>query len=388
MDTKDKERTRRTQGTKAGTSAKRRPEAGTKASPEKRRATGAQVSEQRKPATRKSEKSGQRKPAVQREEKSERSKKTARKASVGTDRRSATAARVKQTTAARRRRNRTAERKKPSIAQDVVYLPPKPFSRNRLLLRLASVVAVVLALVLGISVFFKVEAVIVYGNQKYSADDILEASGIETGDNLLTFSRAKAGGRIIGKLPFVENVRFGIKLPGTVNIEITEVEVGYATEDANGGWWLISAAGKVLEQLPKGADSGYTNIIGVKLNAPQVGSQAQALQEQTVQTDEAGNTIPVTVTAAKRLNTALNIVQYLEQNGIIGEAAYLDVSELGSIRLQYGQRYRVELGDDSQLSYKISCMKAAVNTLTKDEPYSTGMLDISNPEDISYKRDS
>ena len=361
MDTKDKERTRRVQGAKTGTATKRRPEAAAKASSEKRRgAAGTQTSERRKNAARQSEKSRQRKPAARQEV--QQRKKAAKAASADTVRRSAAAGRTEKTATARRRRNRTTERKKPSIAQEVVYLPPKPFSRNRLLLRLASVVAVVLALVLGISVFFKVEAVIVYGNQKYSADDILEASGIETGDNLLTFSRAKAGGRIIGKLPFVENVRFGIKLPGTVNIEITEVEVGYAAEDGNGGWWLISAAGKVLEQLPKGANSGYTNILGVKLNAPQVGSQAQALQEQTVQTDEAGNTIPVTVTAAKRLSTALNIVQYLEQNGIIGEAASLDVSELGSIRLQYGQRYRVELGDDSQLSYKISSLKAAVSS--------------------------
>ena len=95
-------------------------------------------------------------------------------------------------TAARRPRKQLE--KKTSIAQEVVYLPPKPFSRNRLLLRLATVVAVVLALVLGISVFFKVETVMVHGTNKYSANDILEASGIEVGDNLLTFSRAKAGG--------------------------------------------------------------------------------------------------------------------------------------------------------------------------------------------------
>ena len=43
---------------------------------------------------------------------------------------------------------------KPKISQDVVYLPPKPFSRHRMVLRLATVVAVVVAVVLGMSVFF------------------------------------------------------------------------------------------------------------------------------------------------------------------------------------------------------------------------------------------
>ena len=37
---------------------------------------------------------------------------------------------------------------------DVVYIPPKPFQRGRFLLRLATVTAVVLAVVLGMSIFF------------------------------------------------------------------------------------------------------------------------------------------------------------------------------------------------------------------------------------------
>ena len=142
----------------------------------------------------------------------------------------------------RQRRKPSATTKKRSIAEDVVYLPPKPFSRKRLLLRLTTVVAVVFAFVFGISIFFKVDKnkIIVSGNEKYSVNAILEASGIQDGDKLLTFNRAKTAGKIIGKLPFVENVRFGIKLPDTVYIEITEIEVGYAAEDTTGAWWLIS----------------------------------------------------------------------------------------------------------------------------------------------------
>jgi len=285
------------------------------------------------------------------------------------------------------RRPRRQAEKKPGIAQEVVYLPPKPFSRNRLLLRLATVVAVVLAFVVGVSVFFKVETVMVFGVNQYTANDILEASGIEIGDNLLTFSRARAGGKIIGTLPYVEKVRFGIKLPGTVNIEITEVEVGYAVADGQGDWWLVSSAGKVLEKLDTNAQGGHTNLLGMKLDMPVVGAQAQALEEQQPEVDAEGNTIPVTVTAQKRLNTALNIAQYLEQIGIIGEAANVDVTELGDIRIQYGQKYRIELGDDSQLSYKIGILKAALADVMKNYPYTTGSLSIADPQNITYIRD-
>ena len=90
---------------------------------------------------------------------------------------------------------------------DVVYTPPKPFKRGRFLLHLATVAAVVLAIVLGMSIFFKVENVQVSGTKKYSAWEVSEASGIEMGSNLLTISRAQIGGSIISNLPYVDTVR-------------------------------------------------------------------------------------------------------------------------------------------------------------------------------------
>ena len=54
----------------------------------------------------------------------------------------------------------TAARKRKQ--QDVVYTQPKAFNRKRFLLQLATVAAVVLALLFGMSIFFKVEEVL-YG---------------------------------------------------------------------------------------------------------------------------------------------------------------------------------------------------------------------------------
>ena len=360
MDTKEKERTRRTQSTRPPASPSRRMEK-TRPAEEKRSSSG-------------------KKPAASNRNVSEQRTRTAQRSSATASR---SDSKVRQQT---HRSHSSKTKKKRSIAEDVVYLPPKPFSRKRLLLRLATVVAVVFALVFSISIFFKVEKIIVSGNEKYSAEAILEASGIQVGDKLLTFNRAKAGGRIIGKLPFVENVRFGIKLPGTVYIEITEVEVSYAAADASGTWWLISSGGKVLQQLAGGEHSGYTNILGIKLDSPAVGNQAMALEEAQIATDEAGNTIPIAVTAQKRLNTALNILQYLEQNGIIGEAAFLDVADLGNIGMKYGTRYQVLLGDDTELFEKIKLLKGAVAKVSADYPYSVGTIDLSDPDNIRFDR--
>jgi len=84
----------------------------------------------------------------------------------------------------------------------------------------------------------------------------------------------------------------------------------------------------------------------------------------------------VTVTQAQRLQTALDIVQYLEENGIIGLAASVDVTDMGNLEMWYGHQYRVKLGNDSQLLYKISCFKAFLSD-PKTDPYEEGELDIS-----------
>ena len=53
---------------------------------------------------------------------------------------------------------RTSRRRAES---QVVYTPPKPFNKLRFLLSLVTVVAIVLALSLGMSIFFKVENILV-----------------------------------------------------------------------------------------------------------------------------------------------------------------------------------------------------------------------------------
>lgn len=285
----------------------------------------------------------------------------------------------------RQRRRPPQEPQKPHKAMpDVVFLPPKPFNRNHLVLRLLTVAAVVVALVLGMSVFFKVDKIEVSGCDKYTPWDISQASGIQVGDNLLSFGQSKAAGRITTALPYVWKARIGIKLPDTVTIYVEEIEVTYAVKASDDSWWLISSGGKVVEKAAEGAHEGYTKILGVRLMDPKVSQQAVANETGSTQTDPMGGTVPVAITQAQRLKTALDIVSYLELNGIIGKAASVDVSDMGDLQLWYGEQYQVKLGDDSQLSYKIGCLKSTVTSL-KD--HDSGVLDISfttRPDKVIY----
>lgn len=272
-------------------------------------------------------------------------------------------------TSAPPKRKKAKEQPKP--LQDVVYIPPKPFMRNRLLIRLASVAAIVVALVLAMSVFFRVENIQVSGMEQYSAWDISQASGIVQGESLFSLGMPAAAAKIQQALPYVKNVRIGIRLPNTVMIEITEVRVTYGVKAQDESWWLVDSGGRVVERVSSTDETEYTKILGVHLMNPQVGEQGVALETANTGGD---TSTPVTVTNAQRLSVALDIADYLEANGIIGQAASIDVNDLGNLQFWYGQQYQVKLGDDSQLGYKINLVKGAIDGLSR-ESHNSGVLD-------------
>lgn len=281
---------------------------------------------------------------------------------------------------AMRTKNRKEEAKRAANRPSVTYTQPLPFNLNKLLLQLASVIAVVLAVVIGLSVFFNVERVVIYGNEAYSAWTIQEASGIENGQSLLGIGRPRACGKIITALPYVKTARIGIKLPDTVNIYIEEFDVSYAVEAADANWWLITSNGKIAEQIDKAAANSYTKIKGIQLVGPVVGEQAVALEVFEPEATEAEGATEeteaplVVVTANDRLKAALLILESLEANEIVGEIASVDVTSLFNMELWYGSRYQVKLGDTSQMDKKISQMKQSVAQLNE---YQSGILDVS-----------
>lgn len=266
---------------------------------------------------------------------------------------------------------------------EVSYTMPKPFSPGGFVLKLVSVAAVVAAVVMCLSLFFRVDEVVVSGADKYTPWMVKEASGLEYGDSLLSVSDARVAGRIRLELPYVDEVRVGIKLPGTVYIEITELQTTYAIQARDESWWLIASDGRVVEPIESSAASGYTRILGVKADAPRTDQRVQAAEtaltitpETTEATDGDGVTLPTTaqITESERLDAVLTILAALEDNSVIGQIASIDVSNLNDITMEYGQRLTVVLGTAEDLAYKVGYMAAAIDQL---EEYETGELDVS-----------
>ena len=127
--------------------------------------------------------------------------------------------------------------------------------RNRgrfgILYQFLSLVIILVVIAAGCVVFFRVDEVTVDGESKYTAEEIIAASGIEQGDNLFLISPVQTGRKIASVLPYVDNVNVRRALPDGVVITVTEC-MPAAVIQGNGSWWIIDAKGKVLEQTASG----------------------------------------------------------------------------------------------------------------------------------------
>lgn len=263
---------------------------------------------------------------------------------------------------------------------DTVYTEAKPVNISRFIVRIATVIAVVLAVVFGMSIFFKTEKIEVAGANKYTVAQIQEASKIMDGSNLLTLNKAQIAGRILTQLPYISEVRIGIRLPDTVIIEVKETTVAYAAQNGDDAWCLVSCEGKVLEKIDGSAFKNNARILGVRLDNPEIGKTAVALEKTQSDAET-----PITIYERERLSAALQIAQEMEKNSVLGALVSIDVTDMGNIEVWYGQRFQIFLGNSNDISMKVFHVVDVINRLN---PYESGVLDASfttYPDQVYYK---
>lgn len=251
--------------------------------------------------------------------------------------------------------------------------PVRPLERRGLRIKLGVTLGVVVMLLLCMAIFFKVEHISVSGNVRYTAQEIGDASEVDTGANLLTLSKSGIAGRIHSALPYVGDIQVGIKLPNTVMIDITEREAAFAAKDNRGTWWLLSPDGVVLEQSEAQPTGTHILLQGLTLQSAAPGL---VFSPQPVAGEEESHT----GTATERGTAALEIMAVLGKDDRSGKITAVDVSNINDLRVYYGTDFEVLLSDMSRLTYKTRYMVQAVEQLMA-EGYRGGVLDLSFREE-------
>lgn len=234
------------------------------------------------------------------------------------------------------------------------------------LYKLLSILLAAAAVIVACVVFFRVNSVEVMGNVRYTAEEIIEASGIQTGDNLVILSGSRVSAAIRAQLPYVESVAIRKQMPDGVVLKVTE-RVAAASVDSADGRWLISAQGKLLEK-----DNGTIRAVqinGLTAVGPYAGGMLQTEDNEQL-----------------TLDYVKELLSVLERYGMLEQCTVLDCSSAAALTLNYNiYRFKLPRGGDYDYCIRLaqSALKKGLEDGTIQEGQS-GLLDLTVMDGKAY----
>jgi len=226
-----------------------------------------------------------------------------------------------------------------------------------------SFIVICAALVFGMSVFFRVSNIEVSGADHYTKSEVVEASGLKTGDNLMFINREAVQNRLSSKLIYIGTVTVSRKLPNKVIIDISESGT-VACVQTDEGSWLIDKNCKLLEEFSTTDTASYIQINGISAVKPQKGSLMSVSQEDKPKED-----------------CLSNILCAMSDNNMLPDVSSIDVSNVTNAEFKYVNRFTVKLGINENLDYKFELLIGVVSKLNADD---TGTIDLSQDKKAQF----
>jgi len=234
------------------------------------------------------------------------------------------------------------------------------------------VIMISLMTILGTSVFLRATYIRVEGTVVYTAEEVVESSGLAIGDGLIRLNSQRISQNIREALPFVSAARITRKLPNTVLIEITESSA-VATVSFGGELLAVDSGGRVIAR----STGRQFSLQGVNAD--------DLIEVRGVDISEGvvGSTLRSDFLAESRLQNMQDILSAFEREGIVDDVSYLDVSNNRNIHFGYKNIYRVVLGERSFLRTKLELLPSMAERFAQSHPNSPGDINMTEVSDVS-----
>lgn len=225
-----------------------------------------------------------------------------------------------------------------------------------------------LAAVLMFSPLLLLSDIYVNETVNYTADEIIEASGIEKGDNAirhlggsimhLLHLRMGAAEKNVEKLPWIKSAVVKYEFPDKVYITVTERQA-IAWVRYYGNYLLVDEEGYVLK-VAAGLDDSYPEIRGVQLDKFTLGGK--------IQTEESEK-----ISMLVQLLQSLHMVDLNSSRKLVDVLDWIDIPENKELYLSLDGRITAKIKMDDELTYKLSYLKELYYNYIK--PEERGMID-------------
>ncbi len=220
-------------------------------------------------------------------------------------------------------------------------------------LLLLSLIIIILLLILLFTPLLQIKKINCTGNSKIPADEIISASKIQIGDNIIRTSKNKAID-LIDDIPYVKSVEISKKLPSTINIKIVECKV-HSYIVVNKKYVYLDDEGKVLETSDKLPEQGRSLLVAGKIKSYEVNEIIEFENDSY-------------------LNTYKTLVQTLKDSVFAGMVTNIDISDANNLSFTVNEEFTVVLGDINNLDYKINIL--ASDAYNSPESTKTGIFKI------------
>lgn len=242
----------------------------------------------------------------------------------------------------------------------------KAVKRNRRILTIfcTVLVALLVVVVLSTTVLFNITNIkVAKTGAIYSANEIISASGLNNGDNMVRTDFDKVCERIEKNLPYVLEAIVTKKLSGEVTISIKDTTAAIFIE-ASQGYAVADINGKVLEILEEVPEEANFMVIRTSNALEAVPGEifSFADEEEKALYDE--------------------LVKQLKTLGIFENITAIDISDRSSIKLEYQNRLRLLLGSVDELEVKLKGGLETIKAEDSKDPTTVAEINLTIPKKV------
>lgn len=195
---------------------------------------------------------------------------------------------------------------------------------------LAAIIIIVVLVVLSNTVLFNCSSIEVEGNSRYTAEQIIAPTGLETGQNLLHVNSGDAEKRILAALNYIDMAQVSKVFPTKIKITVKEAEKWFLVSQ-NGVTAAVSRMGRIVEL---GTESGLPTVVGYEA--------VELVPGATLASNESGKTA-----------LPSELLEKAEHYGITG-ITRIDLTDRFDIMIDCGDNITLQLGGIADIDSKLA----------------------------------
>ena len=230
-----------------------------------------------------------------------------------------------------------------------VFNPRSTVKRTGMVYGPLTLVLIFLVAMLVMSLFFRVKEIEVVNASDYSDQEIISASGIETGVNLFFVDRFSAASRIFADLPYMDTISITREMPDKIIIQ-AEGSAPAAWLRWDDEYWFIDRNGKMLGSTTAVKIAGYPEIRSLEPITAMVGEK-----------------MVVEGVNESRLAYTAELITALQGEGLISKVTWIDVKDPANPSVYYDGRLTVYFGEMEDTAFKTALLRSAAEQMSPDD---------------------